>query len=135
MDKKIILGIIQEEIERKGSVEIKVFGGSMNPVIKDKAVVLVRKAKNIKVGDIVCYKTSGWFLVHRVKAIDAEKDILTIEGDSRDCVVHKVKRSAMLGVVKENIYNKLLRVPAELMKKAFKKKGTRGNTKVGSFRR
>ncbi|MFH1074495.1 MAG: S24/S26 family peptidase [Candidatus Firestonebacteria bacterium] len=122
MDKKIVRSIIQEEIKRKGSLKIKVFGGSMSPVIKANQKVEIINSKEVKVGDIICYKAGVWFLIHRVKSIDENRGIITVEGDSRDRVLHKIKKSAIIGKVKENIYNKILRVPAVIMKKILKKK-------------
>ncbi|GEM_PF-2670696 len=119
-DKKIVQAIIAGEIKRRGKIYLKVFGGSMSPVIKDGSVVKVCKAKKVKTGDIVCYRSGDWFLVHRVKSVDKEKGYLLVEGDSRDCVVHKIRKSSVIGLIKESIYNKILRIPALIMKKTLK---------------
>jgi len=149
VDKKIALSMIIEEIKNKGSVRIKVRGGSMSPVIRDNEIVQIRKSalaekeakletrnnkerkesrkgEKIKAccskpGNIVCYKAGDWFLMHRVKNIDCKTGLITVEGDSRDSVVHKIKKSDIIGIVEEKFRHKIMRFAAGVLKQ--KKQG------------
>ena len=109
MDKKIIRNLLAAEIKKKGSVKIRVFGGSMSPVIRGGQEIVVKSCKQVKIGDIVCYKTKDWFLVHRVKSIDKTSGLVTVEGDSKDRVLHKIKKHVIMGVVQESVYRKIIK--------------------------
>jgi phage repressor protein C with HTH and peptisase S24 domain len=109
MDKKITRSLLAAEIKKKGSVKIRVFGGSMSPVIRGGQEILVKSCKQVNIGDIVCYKTKDWFLVHRVKSIDKTSGLVTVEGDSKDRVLHKIKKHVIMGVVQESVYRKIIK--------------------------
>ena len=146
MDKRIALKIIIAELKTKGSVRLLVKGGSMSPTIRDGSTIEIRnpkvclggkrgeirnkkekasKAKTEKKepvtrdpspGDIVMYKAGNWFLIHRIKSIDWKTGLITVEGDSRDSVVHKIKKSAIIGIVKEKFKHKVMKVVAGVLK-------------------
>lgn len=80
----------------------------------------------IKPGTVICYRSGGWFLVHRVTAIDRRAGLITVEGDSRDSVVHKIKKSDIIGVVQESMSRKILYLVSKVRKggKVRKEKAT-----------
>lgn len=128
MDNRIVRDILIDELKKEGTISIRVNGGSMSPVIRDGSIVKIRNSKfeirNKKdtvtrypsPGTIICYKSGDWFLIHRVKSINQKSGLITVEGDSRDTVVHKIKKSAIIGVVKESTSNRILRIPAIIIK-------------------
>jgi len=114
VNKKIARDIIADEIINKGSIRIKVFGGSMSPTIRANSKIKIINSKQVKVGSIICYKTRSWFLIHRITGMNNKTGLITVEGDSKDSVVHKINKSDIIGVVEENMYNKIMHVVSKV---------------------
>jgi signal peptidase I len=113
--RNIFITLLESLLKRNKEVVFAVKGGSMNPFIKDGDNVIIKKPTEIKVGDVVFYKTGDWVLMHRVVKIKKdntqkkEKDVrYIVKGDSLDDVSHVVEGKKIVGIVKEKWYNKLI---------------------------
>jgi len=108
--RNIFITLLESLLKRNKEVVFAVRGGSMNPFIKDGDNVIIKKPTEIKIGDVVFYKTGDWVLMHRVIGkVKKEKDVeYIVKGDSIDGVCHTVKRKDIIGIVKEKWYIKLV---------------------------
>ena len=60
----------------------KVETGSMEDKIHAGDYILLLKRKNYKIGDVVTYQTSGYFVTHRIVEINGDK--VTTKGDANN---------------------------------------------------
>jgi SOS-response transcriptional repressor LexA len=66
-----------EDLESKGTGEMKVFGYSMMPIIKSGTLLTFNKCKDYEVGDIVFCKVHGRFIdAHKIIKKDRQKGFL-----------------------------------------------------------
>jgi len=59
-----------------------VMSGSMEPELSVNDVVIVKKAKEYRTGDVVVYQSSGALVIHRI--IDIEGETITTKGDANN---------------------------------------------------
>ena len=73
-------------------MQIRVYGNSMEPIIKNRSLIELHpiKPSEVKVGDIVCFRDKGILRkliglrhVHRIISIDKEKGSFTTKGENR----------------------------------------------------
>lgn len=57
--------------------------GSMIPTFNKNDIIIIKKAKEYKVGDIITYNQNEYFITHRIVAIE-NKDFIT-KGDNNNC--------------------------------------------------
>lgn len=110
MDKRVIPNeILLEEIgrmlEEGREVVFRPKGNSMLPFIRgDRDSVVLRKAENVEVGDIILVRLDGRYVLHRL--IRKEGDALTLMGDgnvrgTEACTVGDVM-GTVVAIVREN---------------------------------
>ena len=65
-------------------LELSAAGQSMEPFIRQEDVVSVRcvSAKDLKIGDVICYKDGDSFVLHRIIDRDDEKQCFLEKGDA-----------------------------------------------------
>lgn len=89
----------EELLERDGKVITHVVGYSMLPLLHNReSIVIVEKVDRVppKKGDVVLYKTSGTYILHRVMQI--RQDEYLIRGDNTWVMEH-VPRTALLATM------------------------------------
>lgn len=100
---KNLCELCAEIFDRGYYLRARVQGNSMHPVIRDGDVVLVKPAKmsEIKLGDVVCYRSGNIIIAHRFiqKRRENGKIALLIKGDSNLSFDKKVHREQVLGKV------------------------------------
>lgn len=85
--KEVLLKQLCEEVILRGnSLRVRVFGGSMQPFIKDGSIITINPADigELMIGDVVFYKFGRQFIAHRVlKKYDVSGQThLVTRGDS-----------------------------------------------------
>lgn len=75
-----------------------ILSGSMEPELKINDFVIVKKAENIKVGDIVTYRTNNKSneIIHRIVEIDG--DTVITKGDANNSVDPVVSKNEITGI-------------------------------------
>ncbi len=75
-----------------------ILSGSMEPELKINDFVIVRKAKNVKVGDIVTYRKNNKTdeTIHRIVEIDG--DTVITKGDANNSVDPVVRKNEITGI-------------------------------------
>lgn len=58
--------------------------GSMEPTYSANDVIIVTKAKDYSVGDVIVYQTGGTPVVHRLVSIDKDSGVATAQGDANN---------------------------------------------------
>jgi hypothetical protein len=72
-----------------------VLSESMEPALSVDDIVVVRKTREVAVGDIVVYERDGGLIVHRVVSVDG--DTLITQGDANDVADKPIDISAVKG--------------------------------------
>ena len=80
-----------------GLSHIRVQGNSMLPTIKSNSLLFTIKAKRYEVGDIICFKQDGYFVVHRI--VDIEETIVITKGDNNKECDEKINLDQIYGKV------------------------------------
>lgn len=78
---------------------------SMEPTIKAKSYVLVKETKNVKVGDIVVYKSNknNMYIIHRI--ININNGVYTFQGDNNPAIDDEdVSINQIYGVYIKDVY-------------------------------
>ena len=68
--------------------KIRVFGTSMEPIIRSGALLTIKKSAHYEVGDIVCFRGKGLRSLlltycHRIISVDRRRKTFTAKGDNR----------------------------------------------------
>jgi hypothetical protein len=98
-------GMVEEVLQRRGSVHLCVFGESMLPSIWPGDVVTVARhpASRIEVGEVILFRRNQRFFLHRVRAIFSLDGLLRFNtrGDSAPQSDPPIPESDVLGNVVE----------------------------------
>lgn len=76
-----------------------VLTGSMEPTLSPNDVIIVTKAGEYKVGDVVVYQTSGTPVTHRLIEIDTEHGTALTQGDANNAADEPITVSRIKGRV------------------------------------
>lgn len=76
-----------------------VLTGSMEPTLHENSLIIVTRARDFSVGDIVVYQTGGTPVVHRVIELDTDAGTLTAKGDANNAPDMPVPLSKIKGKV------------------------------------
>lgn len=82
---KIMLDLIQDELEEGVEVILRVVGSSMFPALLngiDKVKLSKINPNELKKGDIILFKSKDGFTLHRITEIDFVNKIITSKGDA-----------------------------------------------------
>ena len=71
--------------------------GSMEDKIHTGDYVLVHRAKDYSVGDIITYRVNNYFVTHRIVEIDGDK--ITTKGDANNTIDDEINRNQIEGKV------------------------------------
>lgn len=71
--------------------------GSMEPAISQNDIIVVEKADNYEVGDIVTFEKDGNFITHRIVLIT--EDLVTTKGDANNTSDVSIKKDLIIGKV------------------------------------
>lgn len=82
-----------------------VLTGSMEPTLKENDLVIVTRAGEYSVGDIVVYSTGGTPVIHRIVELDEESGVAVMKGDANNAPDGPITVSRIKGRM-------ALRVPA-----------------------
>ena len=75
----------------------RVGSGSMEPNLKVKDLVLIKKSSNYEIGDIVTYKENNEYITHRI--ISIENDKIVTKGDSNNTSDTPILKDLLVGKV------------------------------------
>lgn len=103
IDNEIYFALVEERLAAGERVIVSLVGSSMQPTLVEGDKLLLEKAVELKVGDVVLFRHRGRHLLHRIVAI--EGDCYTMRGDN--CVTNEVARredvvAKLVGVEKRN---------------------------------
>lgn len=73
-----------------------VLSGSMEPEISTDDLVIIKRTRELNVGDIILYNTGRNNVLHRITDING--DIITTQGDANNMEDEPFSKSAVLGV-------------------------------------
>ena len=76
-----------------------VLTGSMEPALSANDLIIVKRASEYDIGDVVVYSTQGTPVVHRIIEIDKESGILTTKGDANNTADSAISVSKVKGRV------------------------------------
>ena len=71
-------------LDRGEDAQMRVFGGSMTPLIRTKSVVTMRKTDDYQVGDAVFVKVGGNTYVHKITKIDDKGRFMIANNKGRE---------------------------------------------------
>lgn len=77
--------------------------GSMEPTISENDIILTKKQKNYKVGDIVTYEKNGSYITHRI--VEINNSGIVAKGDANNTTDAPIKRGVIIGKVIKIIKN------------------------------
>lgn len=80
VDNETYFALVEEQLATGGQVRIPLVGTSMRPTLLAGDVIVLEKAKNVAVGDVVLFRHEGRHLLHRVVSIDGDR--YTMKGDN-----------------------------------------------------
>ncbi len=80
VDNETYFALVEEQLAAGGQVKIPLVGTSMRPTLLAGDVIVLEKAKNVAVGDVVLFRYKGKHLLHRIVAIDGDR--YTLRGDN-----------------------------------------------------
>lgn len=108
VDNETYFALVEEQLAVGGQVKIPLVGTSMQPTLLAGDVIILEKAHEVAMGDVVLFHYEGRHLLHRIIAIDGDR--YTMRGDScifcetvnREDIVAK-----MVSVEKKNILRHL----------------------------
>ena len=83
----------------------KIGSGSMEPYLKVNDYIVIKKANNYNVGDVVTYKKNNEYITHRIKSIDG--DIVITQGDNNNTEDKPINKNDIIGILvyKSHILN------------------------------
>ncbi len=73
----------------------QVASGSMQPSLSVNDYIIVKKTKDLKVGDIITFEDENSYTTHRIKSIN--NNIITTKGDANNIEDSPIKRNKVLG--------------------------------------
>ena len=96
------INLLKDELNKKGELQLTVYGDSMLPILKDGDTVKVQKCNEYKIGDIVAYfiivDNKLKIVIHRI--VLKRKEYLLTKGDNNNFIDNiKVRNCFVLGVV------------------------------------
>jgi signal peptidase len=71
--------------------------GSMEPTIHENDIILVKKQKSYKVGDIITYEKNNSYITHRI--VEINKSGIIAKGDANNTTDAPIKRGVVIGRV------------------------------------
>ena len=74
-----------------------VLSGSMEPVLHINDLIIVTKASDYNVGDVVVYQTGGTPVIHRIIEMDRDAGVLTTQGDANNAPDNPITFSKLKG--------------------------------------
>ena len=77
--------------------------GSMEPTISENDIILTKKQKSYKVGDIVTYEKNGSYITHRI--VEINNSGIVAKGDANNTTDAPIKRGVIIGKVIKIIEN------------------------------
>ncbi|MBP5546807.1 MAG: VanZ family protein [Bacteroidales bacterium] len=80
VDNETYFALVEEHLAAGGQVKIPLVGTSMRPTLLAGDVIVLEKAKDVAVGDVVLFRHERRHLLHRVVAIDGDR--YTMQGDN-----------------------------------------------------
>jgi len=89
--------IINETLQRTGTVRFRVVSNSMLPLIKNGdwiEVVMIHEISSLKIGDIILFRRPSDFLLHRV--VKMSEDLIWTKGDRNRTIDAPINRSDVL---------------------------------------
>ncbi len=92
--------------------------GSMEPVINQNDVIVVKRSDKYEVGDIITFKSDGAYITHRVVSVNG--DNFVTKGDANNAKDVAITRKDVIGKVikisaKAGIWHKVLTTPTILI--------------------
>lgn len=77
--------------------------GSMEPVIKQNDIIIVKKEKDYNINDIVTFKSENSYITHRIISIN--KDSIITQGDNNNTEDMAISKQNVVGKVIKNYSN------------------------------
>ena len=71
--------------------------GSMEPTIHENDIILVKRQKSYKVGDIITYEKNNSYITHRI--VDINNSDIIAKGDANNTTDAPIKRGVVIGRV------------------------------------
>jgi signal peptidase I len=90
--------------ERSQRTSCSITGNCMSPVIREgDSMIMEHGNRDIRIGDVVVYRTPDKFYTHRVLGIERKsgKELFLLKGDRSPCFDKSVPRDMILGKVME----------------------------------
>lgn len=80
VDNETYFALVEEQLAAGGRVKIPLVGTSMQPTLIAGDLIVLEKAKEVAVGDVVLFRYGGRHLLHRVVSIEGAR--YTMRGDN-----------------------------------------------------
>ena len=108
VDNETYFVLVEEQLAAGGQVKIPLVGTSMQPTLVAGDIIVLEKANEVAVGDVVLFRYDGRHLLHRIVAIEGDR--YTMRGDN--CVSNEVAKredivARMMAVEKKNPFRHL----------------------------
>lgn len=88
---------LKASMSARGSLEIRLVGGCMEPLLSEGDTALIRPYEQAHVGDICAFQlSSGTLALHRIVSID--KEMIILKGDKSSGIEH-IDESDIIGIM------------------------------------